>query len=208
MDKHPPLQQSDTTNHHRITWKPKPLPMKELGQIKCPHCSMFKVTTTKVELITVGERQITVQEVHFHWASMAKYVYVFAALGVVALWVSLGEYISCIVTGALMLVISPVLLFLISNKKRQEGYWAEEGNLYGPYLVRRFHYLCNIDGYKWTWQDDQPLPGSVANIDPQFLNAAIQHYEEEERIKQERAAAAATYYEQQERQRRERNRKK
>ncbi len=148
------------------------------NQAQCPNCGGYKVSTQNKTVIAVEEQRRT-----RNWLMPIIF------FGVMTVWITISGLSVSVVggvgCGGIFLLFSALLLYYE---------WKNE-NKKGGYIIRvptivKYDYYCDLCGYSWSWQSDDPLP--EVHIRPDLIANGAQKLEQEE--EQRRKDAAALYY--------------
>jgi DNA-directed RNA polymerase subunit RPC12/RpoP len=120
------------------------------GQVQCPHCGGFKVTIESSDRIDkkTGLRYGSGELDIFDFSKSEVF---FLAVLLFPLWL------------AIVIVIVPFHI-LHERSVPKDVIWE-------------YSYVCNLCGYKWIWQDNEPLP--QIQIQPELISKGEQLLEEE-----------------------------
>jgi len=140
-------------------------------QIQCPNCSGYRVNVQNQKVITTEEQKKYTNPVSgFFW------------LGVIILGFSILAALSFgVVFGAGLAII--LLLLSVFGRYRAVKKGTADWYMEKVPSVIKYDYRCEICGFNWTWQSDEPLP--EVHIRPGLIAKGAQKLKEEDEARRQ-----------------------
>ncbi len=152
-------------------------------QVQCPNCGGYKLHTEKQ--ITIATEK---QQIKYNWFVKLSNLVTVGGLILFLVYVAIppstqtqtagNNYIGySLVFGAIALGLAVYLFNLLTDRITKTVPSVIKYNLY-----------CELCGYRWTWQNDQPYP--TVNVNPALIQQGEQRLQEEAARRQRDMEAA------------------
>ena len=152
------------------------------NQVQCPNCGGYKVNVQNKTVIATEEKK--------QYTSFGGQLVAWFAIGIFVLWATISAIsISVSIVGEGSGVIIGVscgvilILFLAFVRYRAVKKGTADWHLEKVPSIVKYDYRCEICGYNWTWQSDEPLP--EVHVRPELIAKGAQKLKEEDEARRQ-----------------------
>ena len=134
-----------------------------MAQVQCPNCGGYKIITEKQ--VTIAYEKKKVQN------TFGQTIVLLVMLGLLAWW-----FLSAVQHGSTLgMILAGVLFIFLAFRVIQ--IWTGQARVRVPSVIK-YDLYCQLCGYRWTWQNDQPYP--AVNVNPALIQQGEQRLQQEE----------------------------